>query len=107
MIVIEEGISNKSFAISMVATLLGFAAMITCLSIFTTATPNWIQIPAALGTVLLFVVGMAAWAGKLEKKKAITHEFREDTQVQEPPKLEKVKPAPKEDWAAKWLKENK
>lgn len=107
MIVIEEGISNKSFAISMVTTVLGFAAMIACLQVFTPATPNWIQIPAALGTVMLFVVGGVAWMGKFDKKKAITHEFREDTQVQEPPKLEKVKPAPKEDWAAKWLKENK
>ena len=105
MIIVEEGISDKSFVISMVSTALGFVAMVTCLQLFTEQTSNWIQLPAAAGTVALFLIGFAAWAGKFDKKKPVI-KVKEEVLLPPPTSKKEVKPAPKEDWTEKWLKEN-
>lgn len=100
MIVIEEGISNKSFAISMVSTVLGLASVPLFLHLSEKA-PTWLQLIYVAISMVLLAVRFLGWIGKFDKKA--------ETVVEEkvkPAPEEKVKPAPKEDWATKWMKEN-
>jgi hypothetical protein len=106
----QEGISPKSFAISMGFTVAGIVAMLICLNV-AKFTPDWLQGIEAIGTLGLFAVGGAAWMGKFDKNEprqiVVPRRPRDDwAEVEEQP-VKKSKPVPKEDWAAKWLKENK
>jgi len=103
MVVIEEGISNKSFAISMVSTVLGLASIPLFLHLSEKA-PTWLQLIYVAISMVLLAVGFLGWIGKFDKKKELVPvpvPVKAETVVEE-----KVKPAPKEDWATKWMKEN-
>src|SRR6478609_10512482 len=65
--IIEEGLSNKSFLIFGTSLLLAMAALFTCLEI-SPGQPWWLQLIEALGTLTLFGISFAAWIGKFDKK---------------------------------------
>lgn len=110
MIVYEEGISNRSFAIFAVANVLGFGSLVWFLQLSKT-TPTWLQLIFCAITLSLLAVGFAAWMGKFDKKEVIKapigYEPRHAEPMAEMEATKKVKLPPKEDWAKKWLKENK
>ena len=60
--VVEQGISTKSFVLSMVFTVLAFASMFVFLP-FTKGKGLAIQILCALVTLLLFLLGILFWSG--------------------------------------------
>lgn len=108
MVVIEEGISTRSFVISMVATVSGLASLVWFLQL-TKGASLWVNLVCVAITLTLLGIGMAAWMGKFEKKQPIKRpELPYEPRYDAPFAEDEVKaaPVPKEDWASKWLKEN-
>lgn len=105
MMVIEEGISTKSLIISVVSTVLGIGSMIWFLD-FTRGKGLAINLACVLVTLILLVVGMMAWMGYFDKKLPPNTPPKPEGFKPEPiPKVNKIKPVEKEDWADKWMKE--
>lgn len=75
--VVEQGISTKSFVLSMVFTVLAFASMLVFLP-FIKGKDLAIQILCVLVTLLLFLLGILFWSGYFDKKKPVEQKVEEE-----------------------------
>ncbi|MCA9333848.1 hypothetical protein KC963_02270 [Candidatus Saccharibacteria bacterium] len=100
-LIIEDGISTKSFVISMVFTVIGLASVAVFVNLFDKNTPTIVQLAGVAFSLSMLAVGFAAWTGIFEKKKEAPHRrferergFEPDDNVKElkPEKPKKVAP---------------
>lgn len=93
-LIIDEGVSTKSFIISMVFTTIGLGSIVLFLSLFDGNTPTMTQMAGVAFTLSMLAVGFSAWVGLFDKKKEPPHRRFERERGFDPDEVdEAVKPA--------------